>query len=99
MEQSTFEQAMRALDESDQEILHLLRLRRQIAARLAHAWKMQGRRFALEERVSDVLSRLRLRNAGPLDDASLTQLFQAVIQATEPLFTCLSADIHEGKKS
>lgn len=99
MEQSTFEQAMRALDESEREILYLLRLRREIATRLAHASMMQGMRLGLEERVVDVVSRLRRRNAGPLDDASLTQLFQAVIQATEPIFTCFSADIHEGKKS
>jgi len=99
MEHSTFEQAMRALDEAEREILDLLRLRREVATRLALASMLQGRRPVLEERVSDVVSRLRLRNAGPLDDISLTRLFQAIIQATEPLFSRLCGDIQEGKKS
>lgn len=98
MEHPTFEQAIRALDEAEREILDLLRLRREIATRLAHASMMQGRRLGLEERVSDVVSRLRLRNAGPLDDAAVTQLFQAIIQATEPLFSCLSGDMQGEKR-
>lgn len=98
MEHSTFEQAMRALDESEREILELIRLRREVATRLALASMMPGRRLVLEERVSDVVSRLRLRNAGPLDDAALTQLFQAIIQATEPLFSRLSGDMQGEKR-
>lgn len=99
MEHSVLEQAMQALNMSDQEILRLLTLRAQLVAQLSQAWIREGEPMRMQERMTDIVSRLLRRNAGPLDDESLTRLFKAVIQATEPPFTSLSTHTHGGKKS
>lgn len=98
MEHSVLEEALQALDESDHEILRLLTLRSRLAWQLARASMRQGRCAEVEDRLSGVFSRLTGRNAGPLDDESLRQLFRAVIQATEPPCTSLSVNHPGGKK-
>ncbi len=99
MEHSVLEQALQALCESDRQILRLLTLRQQFASQLARAWVMQGKRVAPEERVSEVVSRLKSSNPGPLDDACLARVFETVIQLTEPLLANLSTSNGGGKKS
>jgi chorismate mutase len=85
MEDSVLEQAMQALYESDRQIVRLLTLRYQLAARLAQISLGQGRHVSPEERVSAVVSRLVRRNPGPLDDQCLAAIFAMVIELTEPL--------------
>ena len=99
MEHAVLEQAMQALRESDQQILRLLCQRYHLAAQLARALRAQGRRRDVEMRVSEVVSRLRVHNPGPLDDASLARVFEMVILATEPLPTRLLTAHGGGKKS
>jgi chorismate mutase len=98
MEEAVLERAIQALDESDRQILRLLSLRQHLAMQLAQLWIKHGPSVGVEERVSDVVSRLRLRNPGPLDDESLRRLFMRVIQATEPLLTSLCTENGGGKK-
>ena len=98
MEHSVLGEALQALDASDHEILRLLTLRSRLAWQLARAYMQRGRSADNEDRLSDVVSRLTGRNAGPLDDESLRQLFRAVIQATEPPCTSISANQPGGKK-
>lgn len=99
MEHSVLEQAMQALHESDRQIFHLLSQRHHLAAQLARALIEQGRTLDMEMRVSEVVSRLRLRNPGPLDDECLARVFEVVIRATEPLLTSLFTGNDGGKKS
>jgi len=89
MEHAVLEQAMHAVRESEQQILRLLCQRYHLAAQLARALLAQGRRCDVEMRVSEVVSRLRAHNPGPLDDACLARVFETVIRATEPLLTSL----------
>ena len=98
MEPSVLEQAMQALCESDRQILRLLALRQQLASQLGRAWIQQGKSVALEERLAEVVSRLKARNPGPLDDASLARVFEMVIQATEPLLASISTGNGGGKR-
>jgi chorismate mutase len=85
MEHSVLEQALRAIQASDQRILQLLTLRRQLASQLARVAAGQEGVPNLEERVVAIVSRLARGNSGPLDDQDLTALFETVIQLTEPL--------------
>jgi chorismate mutase len=91
MEYSVLSQTMQALHASDQRLLQLLTLRRQLAMRLAQASLASAAPATPEERASAVVSRLAPRNPGPLDEARLTSLFATVIMLTEPLFTSISA--------
>jgi len=90
MEHSVLSQTMQALRATDQRLLQLLTLRRQLAMQLAQTSGASAMPTTLEERVSAVVSRLAPQNSGPLDEARLTCLFAAVIMLTEPLFTSLS---------
>ena len=99
MEHVVLAQAMQALRESDQQILRLLGQRYHLAAQLARALQAQGRTPDVEMRVSEVVSRLRGHNPGPLDDACLARVFETVILATEPLLTSLLTANGGGKKS
>ena len=84
MEHSVLEQAMQALNASDEQIVQLLLLRRQLASQLAQACTALGRPLTFEERVSAVVSRLARGNSGPLDDQRLASIFAMVIRLTEP---------------
>ena len=99
MEHAVLEQAMQALRESDQQILRLLCQRYHLVAQLARTLLAQGKRLDVEMRVSEVVSRLRAHNPGPLDDESLARVFESVIRATEPLLTSLLTANGGGKKS
>jgi len=98
MEHSVLEQALQDLHASDERILQLLRLRQHFAARLARTSTPHSHPPSLEERVSAVVSRLVRCNQGPLDRQRLTAIFEAVIRATEPLFTGLSPSNGAAKK-
>jgi chorismate mutase len=96
MDDSALAYAMQALYDSDCRLMRLLRRRRQLAlqlARLGHAPAM-----TVEERAMAVVARLAPHNRGPLDAASLTALFAAVIALTEPHFTGLSTGNGAPKK-
>jgi hypothetical protein len=98
MERSVLEQALQALEASDQQIAQLLVLRSQLAAQLVQAAPADKTGETVDERVSAVVGRLIRQNAGPLDQARLTSLFAWVVQLTEPLSTGLSADNGAPKK-
>jgi chorismate mutase len=98
MEPSVLEQAMQALEASDQQIVQLLVLRSQLAAQLAQASQAPKTPATIEERVSLVVGRLIRQNSGPLDQARLTSLFAWVVQLTEPLCIGLSAGNGAPKK-
>jgi chorismate mutase len=98
MERSVLEQAVHALEASDQQIVQLLVLRSQLTAQLAQASQAHKTPATLEERVSAVVERLIRQNPGPLDQARLTSLFAWVVQLTEPLSIGLSARSGAPKK-
>jgi chorismate mutase len=85
MEHSVLEQALQALEASDQRIAQLLSLRRQLASQLAKAIPSQGMLPSLEQRLAAVVSRLAAGNPGPLDRQRLAAIFETVIRLTEPL--------------
>jgi chorismate mutase len=91
MERSVLEQAMQALEASDQQIVQLLVLRSRLAAQLAQAVPAHKTHATVEERVSAVVGRLLRQHTGPLDQARLTSLFAWVVQLTEPFPTGISA--------
>jgi chorismate mutase len=98
MEHSVLSQTMQALDASDQRLLQLITLRRQLAAQLARVRLAPQPQVTLEERVAAVVSRLLPHNPGPLDAARLASLFTTVITLTEPLFAGLSTSDGASKK-
>lgn len=98
MKRSVLSQTMQTLDESDQRLLQLIALRRQMAMQLSQATGAPEPRVTLEERVSAVVSRLLPHNPGPLDEARLTSLFTIVIMLTEPLFAGISTHYQGPKK-
>jgi chorismate mutase len=98
MEQSVLEQAMQALDASDEQIVQLLRLRHHLASQLARVVTPPGPPLSLEERVSAVVSRLARCNPGPLDNQRLASIFEMVIRVTEPLSIGLSPRNGAAKK-
>jgi chorismate mutase len=98
MERSVLEQAMQALETSEQQIVQLLIRRSQLTLRLAQASQPQEIPITREERVSAVVERLLRQNAGPLDRAQLMTLFTLVVQLTEPLCIGLWAENGGPKK-
>ena len=98
MEHSVLEQAMQALAASDERIVQLLLLRRQLASQLAQAYTGLGRPLTFEERISAVVSRLARVNSGPLDDRRLASIFALVIRVTEPLSSGFSPRNGAAKK-
>jgi chorismate mutase len=85
MERSVLEQAMQALETSEQQIVQLLIHRSQLALRLAQASPPPEIPITREERVSAVVGRLLRRHSGPLDRAQVRTLFALVVELTEPL--------------
>jgi chorismate mutase len=98
MEHSVLEHAMQALAASDEQIVQLLLLRRQLASQLAQACTALGRPLTFAERVSAVVSRLARGNSGPLDNQRLASIFALVIRVTEPLSSGLSPRNGAAKK-
>jgi chorismate mutase len=98
MKHSVLEQALRALDASEERIVQLLSLRQQLAAQLAQTSLAQGIPVTLEERLAAVLSRLARGNPGPLDERRLAAIFEMVVRLTEPLSIGLSASNGAAKK-
>jgi chorismate mutase len=94
MEHSVLEQAMQALHASDEQIVQLLTLRRQLASQLAQATIALGKPLHLQERVSAVVSRLARCNLGPLDNRRLASIFELVVEVTEPL--CIGLPTRNG---
>jgi chorismate mutase len=98
MERSVLEQAMQALETSEQQIVQLLTRRSQLASQLAQALQPPEISVTREERVSAVVGRLLRQNSGPLDHARLTTLFALVVELTEPLSIGLWAENGAPKK-
>jgi len=98
VDHSVLEQALQALQASDEHVVELLTLRQQLASQLAQASLGQGSPASLEERVSDVVSRLICRNPGLLDTPRIIAIFEIVIQLTEPLSMGLPARNGAAKK-
>jgi len=98
VDHSVLEQALQALQASDERVVELLTLRHQLASQLAQASLGQGAPASLEERVAAVVSRLVRGNPGPLDIQRIIALFEIVIQLTEPLSMGLPARNGAAKK-
>ena len=98
MKHSGLEQTLQALEDSDQRIVQLLSLRRQLASQFAQTTPDHEGAQILEERVGAVVSRLAQDNPGPLDTQQLASLFETVIRLTEPLCGALSARNGAAKK-
>jgi chorismate mutase len=92
MERSVLDQAMQALETSEQQIVQLLIRRSQLTLRLAQASQFAEIPVTREARVSAVVERLLRQNSGPLDRAQLMTLFAWVVELTEPLCIGLWAE-------
>jgi chorismate mutase len=98
VDHSVLEQALQALNVSDERIVELLTLRHQLASQLAQVSRAQGKPYNLEARVAAVVSRLARGNPGPLDNRRLVSIFKTIIRVTEPLSVGLSASNGAAKK-
>jgi len=98
VDHSVLEQALQALEASDERVVELLTLRHQLASQLTQASLGQGAPASLEERVAAVVPRLVRGNPGPLDTRRIIALFEIVIQLTEPLSMGLPARNGAAKK-
>jgi chorismate mutase len=91
VDQSVLKQALQALQASDERVVELLSLRRQLASRLARTSQGQETPASLDERVAAIVPRLVGGNPGPLDSQRISTLFEIVIRLTEPLSMGLPA--------
>jgi chorismate mutase len=98
VDHSVLEQALQALQASDERVVELLTVRHRLASQLAQASLGQEIPASLEERVAAVVSRLVHSNPGPLDTRRIMALFEIVIQLTEPLSMGLPARNGAAKK-
>ena len=70
-----------AIDEIDAKILDLINQRLLLAQQIGAAKKQGGIQVADRQREKNILDRLRRKNNGPLDGASLQGIFEAIIAA------------------
>lgn len=98
VDQSVLNQALQALQASDERLVELLTLRHQLASRLACASQGQETPASLDERVAAIVPRLVRGNTGPLDSRRISALFEIVIRLTEPLSMGLPARNGAAKK-
>ena len=70
-----------AIDEIDEQILDLINQRLLLAAQIGRLKKQNGIQIVDSDREKAVIDRLRDRNAGPLQENALHQIFAAIMTA------------------
>ena len=74
-----------AIDEIDEKILSLINQRLLLATQIGRFKKQSGIQIVDSSREKAVLGRLLERNAGPLQENALHQIFTAIIAATRDI--------------
>jgi chorismate mutase len=75
----------RRIDELDRQLVALLGERARCALEIGHIKERTGEAVYQPTRESEVLANVRRANAGPLDDAAMTRLFERIIDEARRL--------------
>ena len=67
------------IDAIDVAMLHLLNLRAELALEVGRLKGKRGASLRVPEREREILSRMLRLNTGPLDDASVKKIYQAIL--------------------
>ena len=85
--QKTLEDWRRQIDSLDSDLVRLLNQRAAIACEIATVKVALGLAAYDGKRESQVLARVAEKNAGPLDEQSITAIFRSIIEETRRLGT------------
>ncbi len=83
----TLDECRQQIDALDSDLVRLLNQRAAIACEIAVIKVAAGLPAYDGKRESEVLSRVAEKNAGPLDEQSITAIFRSIIQETRRLGT------------
>lgn len=73
------------IDDLDVQILELISKRAELAVEIGKQKKAKGLPVFSPEREEELLSQLKKRNSGPLDDEAIKRVYQKIIEETRDL--------------
>lgn len=82
MKGESIDKLRNAIDEIDEEILNLLNKRIEIAQRIGRIKKENNLPVYVPEREETIISRLKRKNPGPINEQSIQNVFNVIIEET-----------------